>query len=77
MHNFILAVLVKMGLGSDLIQWVRTLLNDQQSCVMNNSKQLNTSSLIEAQDRGDPLSAYLFAVAIEVLFIMIRKKRRY
>ena len=35
-HNFILAVLEKMGLGSDFIQWVRTLLNDQQSCVMNN-----------------------------------------
>ena len=28
--NFILAVLAKMGLGSDLMQWVRTLLNDQQ-----------------------------------------------
>ena len=27
-HNFILAVLAKMGLGSDFIQWVRTLLDD-------------------------------------------------
>ena len=35
-HNFILAVLEKIGLGSDFIQWLRTLLNDQQSCVMNN-----------------------------------------
>ena len=35
-HNFILAVLAKMELGSDFIQCVQTLLNDQQSCVMKN-----------------------------------------
>ena len=35
-HNFILAVLAKMGLGSDFVRWVRTLLNDQLSCVVNN-----------------------------------------
>ena len=34
-YNFILAVLAKMGLRSNFIQWVRTLLNDRQSCVMN------------------------------------------
>ena len=33
-NNFTSAVLAKMGLGSDFIQWVGTLLNDQQSCVM-------------------------------------------
>ena len=71
-HNFILAVLAKIGLGSDFIQWVQTLLNDQQSCVMNNG----TTGYFKL-DRGtrhdDPLSAYLFALAIKVLFIVIRK----
>ena len=42
--HFILAVLAKMGLGSDFIRWVRTLLNDQQSCVMNNGTTTGTSS---------------------------------
>ena len=62
-HNFILAVLEKMGLGSGFIQWVRTLLNDNGPTTgyfnLNSTRQ------------GDPLSAYLFALAIEVLFIMI------
>ena len=72
-HNFILAVLEKMGLGSDFIQWVRTLLNDQQSCVMNNGTKTGYFNLNKGTRQGDPLSAYLFALAIEILFIMIRE----
>ena len=57
-HNFILAVLEKMGLGSDFIQWVRTLLNDQQSCVMNNSTTAGYFNLNRGTRQGVPLSAY-------------------
>ena len=71
-HNFILAVLVKMGLESDLRQWVQTLLNDQQSCVMNNGATTGYFKLNKGTRQCDPLPAYLFALAIEVLFIMIR-----
>ena len=62
-----------MGLGSDFIQWVRTLLNNQQSCVMNNGTTTGYFNLNRGTRQGDPLSAYMFAPAIEVLFIMIRE----
>ena len=68
--NFILAVLEKMGLGSDFIQWARTLLNDQQSCVMNNGTTTGYCNLNRGTRQDDPLSAYLFALVIEVLFII-------
>ena len=68
-----MAVLEKMGLGSDFIQWVRTLLNDQQSCVMNNGTTTGYFNLNRGTRQCDPFSAYLFALAIEVLFIMIRE----
>ena len=32
-HNFLIAVLKKFGLGHEFIQWVKTLLYDQQSCL--------------------------------------------
>ena len=72
-HNFILAVLEKMELGIDFIQWVRTLLNDQQSCVMNIGTTTRYFNLNRGTRQGDPLSAYLFPLATEVVFIMIRE----
>ena len=35
-HCFLIAVFKKFGLGHEFIQWVKTLLYDQQSCVMSN-----------------------------------------
>ena len=35
-HNFIYATLKKFGFGEDFIQWIRTLLCNASSCVMNN-----------------------------------------
>ena len=58
-----------MGLASDFIQWVRTLLKDQQSCVMNNDTTIGYFNLNRGTRQGDPL----FALAIEILFIMIRE----
>ena len=52
-HNFVLAVLEKMGLGSDSIQWARTLLSDQQSCVMNNGTTTGYFNLNRGTRQGD------------------------
>ena len=71
-HNFIIAVLKKFGLGHELIQWVKTLLYDQQSCVMINGHSTSYFALKRGSRQGDPLSAFLFILTIEVLFIMIR-----
>ena len=37
-HTFIFTTLKKFGFGPDFIQWVKTLLNRPESCVMNNGK---------------------------------------
>ena len=53
-HDFILAVLAKMGLGSDFIKWVQTLLNDQQSSVMNNGAATGYFKLNRGTRQRDP-----------------------
>ena len=35
-HNFIFVSLEKYGFGPDFIQWIKTLLANNESCVMNN-----------------------------------------
>ena len=37
-HNFIFATLERFGFGPEFIHWVKTLLKNGQSCVMNNGK---------------------------------------
>ena len=71
-HNFIIAALEAYGFGPNFVQWVRILLYDQKSCVMNNGRSTGYFNLERGTRQGDPISAFLFAITIEVLFIMVR-----
>ena len=75
-HNFIFASLDKYGFGPDFIQWTKTLLANNESCVMDNGS--STTGFFKIQ-RGmkqrDPLSPYLFILVLEILFIPIRNDK--
>ena len=74
-HNFVFATLKKFGFGDSFIEWVRTFFNSSQSCVMNNGKSTEYFSLKRGTRQGDPLSPYLFNLALETLFVSIRSDR--
>ena len=72
-NTFILAVFKSDGFGPDFIQWIKTFLNNVESRVMNGGKSTGYFPLQRGTRRGDPLSAYLFILALEVMLIQIRK----
>ena len=41
-HNLLIAILEKIGFGTEFIKWIKVLLNSQQSCVINAGKLQNT-----------------------------------
>ena len=73
-HKFVFASLEKYGFGPDFIQWIKTLLANNESCVMNNGSSTGFFKIQRGTKQGDPLSPYLF-ILVEILFIQIRNDK--
>ena len=71
-HCFIFAVLKKFGFGDDFIQWIKTFLFDASNCVMNNNFSTWYFKIDHGTRQGDPLSAYIFILCLEIFFIQVR-----
>ena len=48
------------------------LLQDNESCVINGGTTSKCFKLLRGARQGDPIAAYLFTIALEIFFIMIR-----
>ena len=72
-HSFIFATSKSFGFGAQFIQWIRTIFNSTESCVINNCYSTGFFPLERGTRQGDPLSAFLFILCLETsLFIQIR-----
>ena len=71
-RKFLFRTLSAFGFGSSFIQWVYTLYNNISSCVLNNGYSTSSFAVERGVWQGDPLSAYLFIMVLEILCISIR-----
>ena len=65
-HNFLTSTLEKYGFGKNFILWIKILLRDQQSCVINGGTTTKYFSLGKGARQGNLISAFLFVLALEV-----------
>ena len=72
-HNFLFATLKRYGFGTEFVNFIKTLLFDAQSCVINNGYTTDYFKLERGTRQGDPLSAYSFILVFEVLLIQVRE----
>ena len=72
-HHFLIAMLVKVGFGTEFIELIKVLLNNQESCVINGGKTSRYFKLERRTRQGDPISAYLFIIILEVVFWIIKE----
>ena len=73
-HNFLIFTLEKYGFGKNFILWVKILLRDQESFVINGGPTTKYFPLGRGAHQGDPISAFLFILSLGILFILIKSK---
>ena len=74
-HAFLIAALKKYGFGDNFIDWIKILLNNQESCVINGGHTTKYFKLERGARQGDPISAYLFILALKIFFIIIKTNK--
>ena len=56
-HFFLISVLKRYGFGDEFIKWIKTLLKNQESRVLNGRKTTRHFKLEKGTRQGDPISA--------------------
>ena len=61
----------RTGFGNDFRKWIQILMKNPQSCVVNGSKTTSYFKLERGTRQGDPVSACLFIITLEIVFSLI------
>ena len=72
-HTFAISVFKKFGFDNNFISWIETLILKQEN-VVNGGNPTQYFHLERGAPEGDPISAYIFILTLEVLSFLVRNK---
>ena len=70
-HAFLIVTHKKYGFADSFIDWMKILLKNRELYVINGGHTTKYFKLKRKAHWGDPISAYLFVLALEIFFIII------
>ena len=71
--HYLFCTLLRMNFGIKFVNFVKTLYRNISSCVMNNGRTSQYFSVQRGVRQGDPLSPYLYILALELLSCSVRE----
>ena len=74
-HYFLYPILEKYGFKKNFLRCIETLLNNQESYIINGGITTHYSKLKKGIHQGDPISAYLFNLVLEAVFCAIKSNK--
>ena len=66
---FLLIIPQKFGFGIDSVSWIKAILHNSESCIINGKKTTNSFKSERCAREGDQISAYLFILNLETFFV--------
>ena len=75
-HCFLIKVLEKYGFEKDFIKWIKILLQNQESYIVNGGTTTNYFKLEKDARQGDPIFAYLFIIVLEIVFLFTKESKK-
>ena len=67
--------LKRYGFSKTFIKRIKALLNNQESCIINGGFTTKYFKLDKGTRQGDPISAYLFILVLEIVFNLIKQNK--
>ena len=73
--QFLINVVKPFGFEKNLVRWIKILLKNQESCIINGEMTIKYFDLERGTRQRDPISAYLFTLVLEVVFAVIKSNQ--
>ena len=74
-HSFLISTLERYEFANRFIKWLKILLRSQESCIINSGNTSKYFELEKGTRQGDPISAYLFILVLEMVFLSVKKNK--
>ena len=75
-HSFLISTLERYQFSNRFLKWVKILLKNQESCIINGGNTTKHFKLEKGTRQGDPISAYLFILVLEIVYLSIKENKK-
>ena len=75
-EDYTTGCLLDFAFFEKFVSWFKTILKNQESCIINGRKSTKYFKLERGARQGDPIPAYLFILVLQIYLIFVKNNRK-